>query len=346
MMIKKIDKNQFKELFDKLKENYNIAAPVLIDKNKKTLVEYHYIDDFDKIDWDEQADSSPKNIIFPQNAPVGNDYKEKQYYDTEQDTLILGVRSCDIEAIKTLDQVFIEDEMYIDKNYKARRDKITLVGLSCPQRNKSCFCDTLGFNPVESNYAPLYIFKDGNEFWIKVKDKKFESVFENLPDGNQDKLEELIEKRINTFKESSFELDIPIPLPEKEMFEADIWEEMSEKCLGCGICTYYCPTCYCFNFIWEGKDGESTKYKNWDSCMFSTYSAHASGHNPRDSKEKRYRNRIMHKFSYHPLNYEGLGCVGCGRCIDRCPVNLDIREALKLTEKYLEEKGGAKSGKD
>jgi ferredoxin len=49
----------------------------------------------------------------------------------------------------------------------------------------------------------------------------------------------------------------------------------------------------------------------------------------------------MHKFSYHPLNYEGLGCVGCGRCIDRCPVNLDIREALKLTEQFLDEKGGA-----
>ncbi len=346
MMIKKVNKEEFKELFDELKTRYNIVAPVLKDKNKKSLIEYHYINDFTRIVRDKQPDSSPKNIIFPQNTPVGNYNKNTQYYDKDKETLILGVRSCDIEAIKTLDQVFIEDEMYIDTTYKNRREKITLVGLSCPDRNESCFCDTLGLDPVESDYAPLYMFKEENEFWIKVKDEEFESIFANLPDGDQKKLSELIEKRTNTFKESSFELDIPIPLPEKEMFEADIWEEMSEKCLGCGICTYYCPTCYCFNFIWEGEDGEFTKYKNWDSCMFAAYSAHASGHNPRDSKDKRYRNRIMHKFSYHPLNYEGLGCVGCGRCIDRCPVNLDIRKALKLTETYLLDKGGAKNGKN
>lgn len=346
MMIKKINKEEFKELFNDLKKNYNIAAPVLKDKNKKTLVEYDYIDDFDSIVWDKQPDSSPKNIIFPQNTPVGKDFDKNQNLDKVQKTIILGVRSCDIEAIKALDQVFIEDDMYTDQNYKNRRDKMILVGLSCSTRDDSCFCDTLGLDPVESDYASIYLFKEEDTFWIKVKDKQYEGLFDDLPAGNQKQLAKLKEKRKNNFEESSFDLDIPIPLPEKEIFKADIWEEMSEKCLGCGICTYYCPTCYCFNFFWEGENEESTKYKNWDSCMFSTYSAHASGHNPRDSKDKRYRNRIMHKFSYHPLNYDGLACVGCGRCIDRCPVNLDIREGLKLAEKYLSEKGGAKSGKD
>jgi|SRR6056297_374391 len=346
MILKKVNKENFKELFNKLKADYNIAAPVLMEKGKKELIEYEYVDDFADIIWDKQPDSSPKNIIFPQNNYLGNDFEGNAPYDDGKETIILGVRSCDIEAIKVLDQVFIEDDMYIDENYKKRRDKTIIVGISCPERQDSCFCDTLGLDPVESDYAPIYLFKDGDDFWIKVKEEKYENLFAELPEGDQTKLTEILEKRRDKFKESSFELDIPIPLPEKEMFEADIWQEMTENCLGCGVCTYYCPTCYCFNFFWEGADGESEKYKSWDSCMFSSYSAHASGHNPRDGKDKRYRNRIMHKFSYHPLNYEGLACVGCGRCIDRCPVNLDIREALKMTEQYLNEKGGAESGKD
>jgi len=346
MMIKKISKERFKKLFDELKEEYNIAAPILKDKGKEKILEYDFINDFDQIVWDRQPDSSPKNIIFPQNSMLGNDYKGSKYYDDNLSTIIMGVRSCDIEAVKVFDQVFIEDDSYIDDSYKNRRDKTIIMGISCAEREDSCFCDSLGLDPIESDYAPVYIFKDEDEFFIKIKDEKYEDLFEDLPKGDQAQLKALKKQRKEEFNESSFTLDIPTPLPEKEMFEADIWEEMTEKCLGCGVCTYYCPTCYCFNFFWEGEDGESTKYKSWDSCMFSSYSVHASGHNPRDSKGKRYRNRIMHKFSYHPLNYEGLACVGCGRCIDRCPVNLDIREALKMTEEYLLEEGGDESGKD
>ena len=346
MMIKKTDKKGLNKIFEQLKANYNIAAPIKMEKGKKELIEYSYVDDFDEIIWDKQPDSSPKNIIFPQNSLLGNDFEGHSEYDETKDTIILGVRSCDIEAIKVLDQVFIEDELYVDESYKERRDKTTIIGISCAERKSSCFCDTLGLDPIESDYVPIYLFKDNEDFWVKVKDEEYEELFAELPDGDQEELEKLKVKRKEAFAESSFELDIPIPLPEKEMFEADIWEEMTEKCLSCGVCTYYCPTCYCFNFFWEGEDDESTKYKSWDSCMFTSYSAHASGHNPRDSKGSRYRNRIMHKFSYHPLNYEGLACVGCGRCIDRCPVNLDIREALKMTEDYLLEKGGAESEKD
>ncbi|MCF8008452.1 MAG: 4Fe-4S dicluster domain-containing protein [Halanaerobiales bacterium] len=342
MMIKKADQESILKLLNNLKNDYNIAAPVLLKKGKKEIVEYVFIDDLNDIYLDRQPDSSPKNIVFPQNSAIGKDYSGDKLYDPEKKTILWGVRSCDIEAIKTIDQVFIEDEMYTDQSYKANRDKTIIVGLSCEEREKNCFCDALGFNPIESDYAPIYLFIKEDQYYIKIKEKEYESLFSSLFDGDQTELNELLKLREKDFNSSEFEIDIPIPLPEKDIFEAEIWDEMSEKCLSCGVCTYYCPTCYCFNFFWDGNDHDSTRYKNWDSCMFTTYSAHASGHNPRDSKDKRYRNRIMHKFSYHPFNYEGLGCVGCGRCISRCPVNLDIREALKLTEKYLQTKGGAK----
>jgi hypothetical protein len=110
MMLKKINSSQFEKLFNKLKKDYNIAAPILHQKGKKELIEYSVIDDFNKIVWDKQPDTSPKNIIFQQNTLLGNDYEENKEYDNDKITIVLGVRSCDLAAIKTFDQVFIEDE--------------------------------------------------------------------------------------------------------------------------------------------------------------------------------------------------------------------------------------------
>ena len=67
----------------------------------------------------------------------------------------------------------------------------------------------------------------------------------------------------------------------------------------------------------------------WDSCQFPLFTLHASGHNPRPTYKERMRQRIMHKFNYCPENFEETFCVGCGRCIANCPVNLDIREVIK-----------------
>ncbi len=107
------------------------------------------------------------------------------------------------------------------------------------------------------------------------------------------------------------------------------WQEVAESCLSCGICTYVCPTCYCFTITDEIKDLQGERLRSWDSCMFYQYTSEASGHNPRPTKFERYRNRVGHKFSYIPEKYEGLiGCCGCGRCIRSCPVSIDIRRAV------------------
>jgi sulfhydrogenase subunit beta (sulfur reductase) len=95
------------------------------------------------------------------------------------------------------------------------------------------------------------------------------------------------------------------------------------------ICTYVCPTCYCFTITDETENLRGERLRSWDSCMFYHYTLEASGHNPRPSKLNRYRNRVGHKFSYIPEKYDGLiGCCGCGRCIRSCPVSIDIRQVV------------------
>jgi sulfhydrogenase subunit beta (sulfur reductase) len=63
--------------------------------------------------------------------------------------------------------------------------------------------------------------------------------------------------------------------------------------------------------------------------MFSEYTVHASGHNPRPNRKARTRNRINHKYSYYPGRFDVIACVGCGRCINLCPVNIDILDILE-----------------
>jgi len=54
-----------------------------------------------------------------------------------------------------------------------------------------------------------------------------------------------------------------------------------------------------------------------------------AAYNSRAAQAERLRQRIYHKFSYNPDNYDGeLGCTGCARCIDVCPVGIDMTYIL------------------
>ncbi len=328
-MVKVTDEKGLKQFLQNISKDYNIAVPVRKEKGKKEVVEYDIVEDFDNIDLDSQADTSPKEFFLPQ------DEKIEKIQENEKKTIIFGVRSCDIEAIKVLDSVFLDDD-YVDVHYKNKRENTIVFALSCEDRFKSCFCDVLGIDPVENNSEPFTVYKFDNEIWINVNDSNYADLVSDLEDGKQEELENKIQSRKDSFTDTNFDLDLSFPISDKEVFTAPIWEEIAEKCLGCGVCTFYCPTCFCFGFFWEDE-----KYRSWDSCMFSMFTEHASGHNPRETQNQRWRQRLMHKFSYHPQNFDGqLACVGCGRCVNRCPVNLDIRKALKTVERYLDEKGG------
>ena len=116
-------------------------------------------------------------------------------------------------------------------------------------------------------------------------------------------------------------------------FNAMYWEHVSERCLSCRVCAYVCPTCRCFVIRDErlNAPGQFERIRCWDSCTGANYRRVAGGHRPRAEKTERLRNRFYCKFYYYPEQY-GLGetpaCTGCGRCVDSCPVNIDITEVL------------------
>ncbi len=117
-----------------------------------------------------------------------------------------------------------------------------------------------------------------------------------------------------------------------EYFTSDKWGELSESCLGCGTCTFVCPTCQCYD-IKDFNTGDGIKrFRCWDSCMYSDFTKMAHG-NPRLTQLERFRQRFMHKLVYFPANNNGeFGCVGCGRCLSKCPISMNIVKVMKALE--------------
>jgi ferredoxin len=269
----------------------------------------------------------PKELLFPRSEKL-YEYDRKTGETagsiTEEKIVIAGIRPCDVRSIGKLDKVFLGDE-YRDVYYQARRENLTMIAYGCAQPLDTCFCDSTGGVPNEAPEADLMMNEDGDSYVLTANSPKGEQLLALFP--------ELLTEDDEAFAAPSVSCSLKMAgaddLHEKLIarFDDPLWTELSDACLGCGCCSYICPTCYCFDVGRENRGRMGTAFRCWDSCMFSDYSRMAGGHNPRPTKKERLRNRYLHKLAYFPERYGESLCVGCGRCIDKCPAHLDITNA-------------------
>jgi len=241
--------------------------------------------------------------------------------------VIFGVRPCDARGVKILDALFLE-KAPVDPYYARRRLDTAVIGLACREMGPSCFCTSMGGAPDSTEGMDLLLTELEDGFCLEVISQRGEQLLEGV-----------------TSKMVSRETPRPrtgelVPRPQMDTwpayFNEPSWARLAEGCLSCRICAYICPTCRCFDLRDESLHpgngrNEYERIRCWDSCASEAYRRIAGGHNPRDEKGERLRNRFYCKFYYYSKQY-GLGevvaCTGCGRCIDYCPVGIDITEVL------------------
>lgn len=328
--MKTIAKSKVNALLDQLAKKDNILVPVA-DGGASKFAPYT---PGMQITLDGRTLLPPKDVFFPQTEKMykfksnGLDGTLDSSLEVTKPQVLFGIRPCDAKSIHCLDHVFLS-MTFVDEFYKTKRDNTLIVTIGCNgPAEPTCFCTSMEVNPQETECSDVHLYDLGSEFGaISKSDAGAAFLTEYASFFNE------AEVKIPAVAE--FQLNANVAgVTEKlqKMFDHELWEEVSRKCLSCGACTYICPTCHCFDVSARIAGNEGFRFRCWDSCMFSEYTMMAGGHNPRPSKKERVRNRFLHKLQYFPERYGELLCTGCGRCVSKCPVNLDITNIIKQVQ--------------
>lgn len=291
------------------------------------------------LEWSQNSFLPPKDFFSPQMDILykyivkGHEGDIQEEMHSEKPRAIIGIRNCDLKGIQLMDKVFLSGG-FEDPAYRARRNNTVLIALNCTKPGLTCFCTSLGIDAQGGEGADVVLselqregvekdesfYGPGPDFGIEAKTSKGEQILNKLQDFFNDTL-----KKAVPFQECTINFKTEGIAPKiYNMFEHPLWSEISKRCLGCGICTFICPTCHCFDLQGKNRGEEGLKFRCWDSCMFSDYTLMAGGHDPRPTKMERFRNRFLHKLWYYQERHGEFLCTGCGRCLAKCPVHLDI----------------------
>ena len=247
----------------------------------------------------------------------------------EREAVIFGVRPCDAKGIAMMDSPFLQEPC--DTVYGERRARTAIIGLSCKHVQPECFCTSMGSAPDDPSNVDILLTEVEDGYIVQAVTDKGKAL---LPQG---------------LTESKAALPAP-PEPQavptegivqvvRELFDEPYWERLADRCLHCNVCAYVCPTCYCFDVRDYSDKGKIERVRSWESCQSPGFTRIAGGYEPRPTKGARLRQRFYHKLLYFPEQFQDIACVGCGRCVKACPVNIDIREVINDLQQL-----GAKSG--
>jgi len=288
---------------------------------------------------------SPKSIIYPQSermfeftleGEASNIIKEARKDFLPQ--AIIGIRPCDAHAFQIV-KVNFDNPEYRDPWWTKRYENTTFIGFGCNRPRSTCFCTQVGGGPFDEKGLDAIIYDLGDRFLIRIITDKGKDFVDSIDGGKEAgekeiKEAEAIKDKAEKQIKARLEIDALSKKPILTIFDAPIWDKISFPCINCGICTYLCPTCWCFDIQDEVYKKRGDRIRNWDSCMFPIFTLHGSGHNPRAEKFRRVRQRFMHKLRYYVEKYgDGVQCSGCGRCVRYCPTNMDIREICNIMAK-------------
>lgn len=332
------------EILQSLTKKYKIYAPCLSDKKGvkgKVPVRYGEISSVNDIVIDQMSDFSAKEVYYP--------ILQTMFYFTEKEckesTLeddrdyLLFLHACDINAIRRLDNIFINNGGKSDLYYERRRKKVKIILLECGSGFENCFCVSMGSNTTEQYDMAVRI--QPQNICVQVKTRNFKEYFEGRKSSEYEP----------TFvKENQKKVVLPVIENMEDVKKAgtlEYWNKFDGNCIGCGGCNTVCPTCSCFDtidVIYDESSREGERRRVWSSCMLDSFTMTAGGNRARKTAGANMRFKALHKIYDYRKRFGGEDnmCVGCGRCIVRCPKDISFADTINEFHDALEQsKGGS-----
>jgi sulfhydrogenase subunit beta (sulfur reductase) len=338
----KLKKGNIGPFLQKLGEEFTVYAPVESD-GVVTFLELTPGQE-SALDFP-RTQKPPKGVFYPQTE-VMLSYGNYEIHSAEykgKPIALFGARPCDTKSFVLLERVFM-DPKYSDPYWAARRNNALVFSFACNDPLPSCFCNWLNGGPFNNTGSDILVTDIGDAFVMEPTSENGRRFLSSV-----DMLQKATEKDIESVQSAKERAESSMGAPPQldylketldTLWDSPIWDEFSAKCLGCATCTFFCPTCYCFDIQDESRRGKGARIRLWDTCQFPLFTKEGSGHNPRSTKKHRLRQRFMHKFSYMVETQNEFGCVGCGRCVTLCPVNIDIRYFVNEVLKTAQGQGG------
>lgn len=261
--------------------------------------------------------------------------------------MIAGIKACDVRALQLLDRALINDD-FVDPAYSHWRSHTTIISADCTSIHPTCHCTLTGGFPYSNSGFDLNLSRVNSDYRLTAGSEKGQALMGEIQETvncrisepeAREKVERQRSKMIERLEAQNGKVPHSALSESIRRVSPELWKAASEGCVGCGGCTNICPTCYCLILNDESSGMDFIKERSYDSCQLSGYATVAGGGSPRPSMTERFRNRYICKLQLMERNFGIFGCTGCGRCIEVCPAEIDIRKVVDVALKPGEEAG-------
>jgi anaerobic sulfite reductase subunit A len=330
-----LKKEAFDQVIRELGKTYRIYAPVVKTGEGRftdvDVVRYDFVGSAEEIELDKKSDYAFKELLTPLSETLFY-FTENAVKEADKDPreALVFLRSCDLHAVKRLDQIYLANGREQDPFYKRVRDQLHFVLIGCAGSFDNCFCVDMGTNRSESGYV-FSVDRSGEDYFCDVKEDAFRALF--AAEG----AEADVTPRYVT--ENPVHVSVPETVP-VSIYKHELWDEYTARCINCGRCNFVCPTCTCYTmqdvfYTDNGRVGERRRVGA--SCMVDGYTNVAGGGQYRRTNGERMRFKVLHKIHDFRKRFGYDMCVGCGRCDDVCPEYISFSACINKVEKAVRE---------
>lgn len=330
----KFDIENFNGVLKELSKEYKIYAPKVFEGKGRfsdtDIVRYGEISKVEEIEFDKKSEFSYKEVLLPISQTLffftENEMKEA---DMEEKAPLIVLRSCDINSLRRIDDIYLRNG-FEDPFYKKVREKAKFILIGCKNSFENCFCVNMGTNKTEE--YDMYLKVNGNEVLLDVKDAGLDETINKLDNISEEVTPDFV-----------IENEVKVNIPDNidlNIIKSTVWDEYSERCIACGRCNFVCPTCTCFtmqDIFYKENEKSGERRRVWASCQVDGYTDMAGGHSFRNDKGQRMRFKALHKVYDYKKKWGYHMCVGCGRCDDICPEYISFSNCINKLEKAMDE---------